>query len=96
MLMSPSFSISYMEELFVLHSCSLFVFCFFLLPADLLLDLGQNPSPKQLHLLRNDKTSLLMQGVYNETSGKIIILKKKYYKECGAVGEGFLYDQQFI
>lgn len=90
MLLSLSFNISYMEELCIslalLHSCFLGVF---LLPANLLHDLGQNVSPKWLHLLRNDEASLLTQGVYNETSRKL------YYQEFSAIGEGYLYDQQY-
>lgn len=91
MLLSPSFNISYMEELCIsLALLYFFVSCFFLFPANLLHDLGQTPSPKWLHLLRNDEASLLTQGVYNDE-----ITGENYYQEFGAIGEGFLYDQQF-
>lgn len=67
MLMSPSFNVSYMEELCI--SLALFLFSGFVLLADLLHDLAQTPSPKWLHLLRNNEGRLLTQGLYNETSG---------------------------
>lgn len=85
MLMSPSFNISYMEELCVSLELT-YSFCFLvvLLSANFLHDLGQTPSPKWLHLLRNDEASLLTLRIYNETSGE------NYYQEFGTVGEGFL------
>lgn len=72
--------------MFLLNSRTLFVFWLFslLLSANFLHGLGQTPSPKWLHLLRNDEASLLTLRIYNETSGE------NYYQEFGTVGEGFL------
>lgn len=84
-------SATWRNFVFLLNSCTLFVFWLFflLLSASFLHDLGQTPSPKWLHLLRNDEANLLTHGVYNETSGE------NYYQEFGTIGEGFLKAQHF-
>lgn len=72
--------------MFLLNSCIFFflLLFFLLLSAKFLHDLVITPSPKWLHLLRNDEANLLTQGVYNETSGE------NYYQEFGTIGKGFL------